>query len=157
MAHGDYLPSKIFEGFIGLVCESIIYGSGSGSRLVIKFGDKVARKKPLLNKFLSEIDREFEFTHAIFIKNASWRLLFNEIIVSSSSMDNSNNNECHQNLLRIKGSCIEKFIINSITKDCYIEFKNGFILEVFCMVDYSEGCAADENYSIRSVNQRFKA
>lgn len=133
-------------------CWSIIGGSGTGSIISLSFGDKIRRKEPLQNPFISADAREFDAETSILIYCA-WRIDSpNEVLCSSQSSNQEGETMLYE-LQKLVGNCVDEVDIQPPGHDLAIKFQNGLTLRVFC--DITEEGSNSDNYVLYDSDEIF--
>lgn len=148
----DRLQSKLqrrLRSLEGLPCWSIKAGPGTGSRLMVHFGDKVPRPRPLRNQRLSSEERHFRGEISLFVESC-WRLDSYTEVVAGCWDDNRPGKTMLTGLDRLIGSSVAKASAQPPGYDLTIEFSEGLVLHIFCTATNSS--EAEDNYSIADTS-----
>lgn len=145
------LPNQV-RSLEGLECWGIVAGEGTGSRVVLDFGKKIKRPKPLKNLKVSETARQFKGEYSIFVQDCSWRLSADKLICSSKSQ-NDNDGEMVSGLNLLAGQRVLRVSIASNTYDLAVEFSEGYTLWLFC--DCFDQESDGNNYSFHTTSNVF--
>jgi len=134
-------------------CWSVIAGKGSGSRVGIDIGDKVRRRKPIENPYLSIEQQHFRGKFRLSIEDCAWRLNSATEIICASTSDNANEGPLVRGLQRIVGVYIKSVEFSFPTFDLTVNFSNGLTLYLFC--DQCNSFDLANNYSLTYLDQMF--
>ncbi len=112
-------------------CWSFIAGEGSGSVISLDFGEKVLRKKPCRNKYLSEIQRKFKGEYSLLIY-CSWRFDSPNKILCGSKDSNHADGPLLKGLKHIVDKSVVSVNVYSPAYDIVLGMSDGFTLKIFC-------------------------
>jgi len=129
-------------------CWSITGGEGTGSVIGIDCGEKIPRKKKLVNPHLTDEQRLYKSELSLLIWSA-WRLDSENGVICSSTDDNSNNGPMITGLKQLIGKKIRNVSIATPMHDMTILFDEGYVLNIFC--DQCE----NENYSFFTTSKIY--
>ena len=130
---------------IGKKCWAANAGLGTGSMALLHIGNTIKREKPISNKHLSELSRNYHGEFNIHIYCCAWRLSKQNTVVCTWRNSQS---EIGKLLRRLVGKRIVDVRINDIY-DLRVKFEKGYTLYLFCeQVDA-------ENYYIKTPKGLF--
>ena len=127
----DDLFLKEIEALTGEECWGVVGGEGTGSIISLSMGNKLPRKTPLNNPYLSEAvrDNESQFGFMIY---CPWRIESNATIIAGSRMPNHNDGPMVSGLSDI---CNVRVVGIECVKPAYdlrVHFDNGMRLVLHC-------------------------
>jgi len=128
-----------------MICWGVVAGKGTGSHIVLDFGDKIARRHVLSNPHLSCDQNMFEGSYSLFIKCA-WRLQNQREVLCSSTSSNKKGGRMQMGLTELVGSNVIGIYICPQTYDVKLTFSNNLRLYIFC--DMANSVDNDDNYSL---------
>ncbi len=132
---------------IGKKCWSCIAGRGTGSMVLIKFGEKIPRIRPVNNPYLSADDQQYEGEYSIRIEGAAWRLRSPNSIICGWRDSNSNGGPMVLGLKQLTGEIVTSANIEDGSFDINLTFSCGLRLQIFC--DETNQQASGANYVFR--------
>lgn len=116
----------------GRECWALIAGEGTGSAFSMKMGEKIPRKRPLQNPFLSADAKIFDGEYCLYVQFSSWRLDDVERVICTSTDSNENDGVMVQGLSRLVGCRISGVSLTKPGCDLIIDLDRGYRLTVFC-------------------------
>lgn len=122
-------------GLKGAVCWGVAAGGCVGTAFTIDAGERVKRERRLTNPNLSDEQRSYVSTNALYVQDAEWKLLREGAaageVITSSFDDYSPNGPIVVGLQRLVGKRISSCVVDNKTNDLTIRFLDcGFKLWV---------------------------
>ena len=111
---------------IGKECWEIV--DGLGSIITFGFGEKIPRKKPVENNYLSKASQNFEAEFSLFI-NSVWRVSSSEKVLFGAWTETE---IVHREKNQIIGQFVKKIELFEPTFDLEVTFSNDLQLSIFC-------------------------
>lgn len=135
------------RAIVGARCWSLIAGKGTGSRILLDFGERRLRSTALDNNRLRPDQRQYESDLSLFV-SCAWRLdLVDEVLCGWTDFDDDTG-EPPEPLHQLEGRTVTNFAIAEPGADATVEFDDGLSLRIFCDVTNKQD---DFNYSIRTL------
>lgn len=125
----EYLK-RAFDELNGAACWSVISGVGSGSLITLCFGGRIARKKPLKNRWLTEEERHYEGEYELYVECA-WRLENKDAVLCSSTSSNHRGSIRELSLRKLIGCRVRDVEVSSPAADLEIDFGGDLKFRVF--------------------------
>lgn len=136
-----------------LECWAIIAGEGTGSHVDLFFGQKIVRKKPLTNPYLSDVAKKFDSEFSLFVEECAWRVESGTEVLCGSMSENSNDGIMLNGLMALLNQKVSNVVFLTPSLDLKIEFKNGLKFILFCNTFFDD----EDNYSFFSPSNVFTA
>lgn len=137
----------------GCLCWAFAGGEGTGSTFSIEIGKKIARNKPLKNRFLSEDAKLYDGEYSLYVQFASWRLDDAQQVICTSTDSNHNEGVMVQGLSKLVGCVVSKALLTKPGYDLVLDFDRGYRLTVFCC--WSNELEPATNYDFFTPHQVF--
>lgn len=131
--------SKDLQQLVGTNCWRAL--GGVGSILLLGFGDKIKRLKPIQNKNLREVERLYEAEFTLMF-DCTWRICDQHSVICSwrDSLEAFIKDE----LDKLDGKRVQSVEVTPISRDLTIRFSDGVAFEAFC--DVTNDNDGDSNY-----------
>lgn len=137
---------------IGKACWGITGGEGTGSVIGIDIGEKIVRKKPLKNEYLSKDQKAYQGEYDLFVE-CSWRIDSTEEVICGSKDAIDNLDAMVKGLNRLVGQKIVSVEASIPAYDLEICFDNDLKLKIFC--DETNESEGNDNYTIGTPNGNY--
>lgn len=113
-------------------CWAIIAGAGTGSMVMMHFGEKIPLDKRVRNSKLSEDARNFDGEYTVFVQFAAWEILHADELVCNCYDDNTEGGDMLAGLDELLGKKVLRARMNAATGNFAFDFPGDLRLNVYC-------------------------
>ena len=155
MEHIDlfFVMEDAVKELLSKECWATVAGEGVGSTFSVKLGKKIARSRPIKNRFLSEDARLYDAEYSLYVQFASWRLDDSRSVICTSTDSNHNDGVMVQGLSKLIGCTVSRVLLTKPGCDLVLDFDRGYRLTVFCC--WSNELEPATNYDFFTPHQAF--
>lgn len=140
--------NAVAQGLVGLRCWGVVGGSGTGSNISLEFGNKIKRKKALLNRNLTDELRYFQGEYGFFVE-CSWRVEDADTVICGSR---SNHDDISLGIKKLVNEEVQSIEILNVSFDLVLKFANELVLKIFCDENNIEENVDNYTLSAPSLN-----
>ena len=117
---------QFWDALIGNTCWAAIAGSGTGSKIMFNFGEKIPRKKPVPNLKISHDAQNFDGEFVVFVQSgARWQLENNCSLICSHMDSNEAGGVMLSGLALLIGKSVSSVEYNQDFSDVALNFDDG--------------------------------
>lgn len=143
MEHSNELAIAV-NGFMhkleGLECWAAMAGSGTGSMISFKFGDKIPRKRPLSNLKLAPEVRRFDGEFTLFVRGgADWVVKNADQIVCTNNDSNEDGGTMLSGLALLTGRPVLSTNVSETLLEIELNFDGDLSFQMKCRTNGMDG------------------
>lgn len=142
----------VLQHLIKKECWGFVAGKGTGSVIVLDFGNKMKRDRPLKNPHLTQEQRENSAELSLLVQCA-WRLDANDRVVCGAWDSNEVDGPMLTGLQEIVDRAVCSVVADVPSMDLTLRFDGGMCLKVFC--DHVNVDEAEDNYIFYTPTRTF--
>jgi hypothetical protein len=134
------------------ICWGIVAGEGTGSTIALDFGEKIPRKKKILNPTLTDEQKKYTAELSLFI-SCAWRIESDNKVICGSTDPNANDGPMVRGLKNLVDHKVDSIHVLLPSFDLSLLFDGFLWLRVFC--DQTGEVEEYDNYSFFSSDRIY--
>lgn len=124
--------ARFLANLLDKECWGIIAGPGTGSMVILQFGEKILLDRPVRNDKLSELNRNFTGEYRVFIEHAEWEIFESKESICDSTEDNTFGGAMLAGLQKLCGKPVLDARVALKSANFSLYFPGDLCLAVYC-------------------------